>query len=269
MRPSTAHSPTFAQSERLEKELTSKAVGIASFWANLALAERMAEEAAASRASSMSDARKILVAAQHHVAETDVQWLTSAAEVPALQLPPSVTPYATSKARVPKGSLWAVKQQQLAAKRKTGETWATLMQAALRKIRKQEVVEKADLDQLDHSGMPQSERLVFDISRELILDEDEGRLGKDKVKDLMVAMSGIVDLRTWRVRRPPSLVQANLKVQQQDLVTLLDSLNEPLRKGPRMLVLRCRDLIGKNAVAEENGEEPSLFTGVIRAIEYL
>ncbi|KAG0264759.1 hypothetical protein DFQ27_001031 [Actinomortierella ambigua] len=206
------------------------------------LAERMAEEAAASRASSVSDARKILVAAQHHVAKTDIQRFCT---------------------------LWAVKQQQLAAKRKTGETWATLMQAALRKIRKQEVVEKADLDQLDHSGMPQSERLVFDISRELILDEDEGRLGKDKVKDLMVAMSGIVDLRTWRVRRPPSLVQANLKVRQQDLVTLLDSLKEPLRKGPRILVLRCRDLIGKNAVAEENGEEPSLFTGVIRAIEYL
>ncbi|KAF9150227.1 hypothetical protein DFQ26_001653, partial [Actinomortierella ambigua] len=256
--------------KRLEREMVSKSVGIASYWANLALAERMAEEAAASRASSVSDARKILVAAQHHVAKTDIQWFStaSAAEAPTLQLPPPATPHATSQAKAPKGTLWAVKQQQLAAKRKTGETWATLMQAALRKICKLEIVEKTALDQLDHSGMPQSERLVFDISRELIMDE-EGRLGKDKIKDLMVAMSGIVDLRTWKVRHPPSLVQANLMVRQQGLVELLDSLKEPLRMGPRMLVLRCRRLIGKDADAELNGEEPSPFTGMIRAIEYL
>ncbi|KAF9149703.1 hypothetical protein DFQ26_001864, partial [Actinomortierella ambigua] len=132
----------------------------------------------------------------------------------------------------------------------------------------QEIGDKTALDRLDHSGMSQSERLVLDISRQLVLD-DEGRLDKDNVKDLMVAMSGIVDLRTRKVRHPPSLVQVDLMVRQQGLDDLLDSLKEPWRMGPRMLVLRCRRLIGKNAEADENGEELSPFTGMIRAIEYL
>ncbi|KAF9151424.1 hypothetical protein DFQ26_001246, partial [Actinomortierella ambigua] len=255
--------------ERLQREMVSKCVGIESYWANLALAERMAEEAAASRASTVSDARKILVAAQHHVAETDTKWFSSAAEVPVLQLPPPATPHATSQTEAPEDTLWAAKQQQLAVKKKIGKTWATLMQAALGKIRNLAIVKKKDLDQLDNSGMPQSERIVFDIARNLIVHEDEGRLIKDKVKDLMVAMSGIVDLRTWEVRRSPSMVQASLIVRQQGLVDLLDSLGGPLLLGSRTLILHCQCLIGESAVAELKGEKPLPFKGMIRAIEHL
>ncbi|KAG0264765.1 hypothetical protein DFQ27_001037 [Actinomortierella ambigua] len=194
---------------------------------------------------------------------------TAPAPAPGSQLPPLFT---RRRYKAPKCPLWAVKQQRLAAKTKTSTTWATLIEAALRKIRKEEIDDKTtleQLDQLDQNGMSQSERHLLEILHRLIVDDNEGGLGKDNVKNLMVAMSGIVDLRTWEVHRSPSLVQADLIVREQGLVDLLDSLEGPLQMGPRMLVLRCRDLIGKNAVAEERGEEPSPYTGMIKAIEYL
>ncbi|KAF9160828.1 hypothetical protein DFQ26_005141 [Actinomortierella ambigua] len=202
--------------------------------------------------------------------QQDVQSCNAATAAPApapgSQLPPLFT---RRRFKAPKYPLWAVKQQRLAAKTKTSTTWATLIEAALRKIRKEEISDKAALDRLDQNGMSQSERHLLRILRRLVVDDNEGRLGKDDVKDLMVAMSGIIDLRTWEMRRPPSLIQADLMILQRGLSELLASLEGPSQIGTRLLILRCQCLIGKFADAELKGEKPSPFKGMIRVIEYL
>ncbi|KAF9413081.1 hypothetical protein BGZ76_005092, partial [Entomortierella beljakovae] len=92
--------------------------------------------------------------------------------------------------------------------------WHTLMVACVNKLRNHI---PSGLDSLSFEGLDGLERIIFKISHDLL---QRPHLTKADTKDLMVAMSGVLDLRTWDYDEAPELIMPALDACNDSITAL-------------------------------------------------
>ncbi|KAF9171729.1 hypothetical protein BGX20_007049, partial [Mortierella sp. AD010] len=141
--------------------------------------------------------------------------------------------------------------------------WLALMVACVNKLRNHNTNE---LDGLSFEGLKDLEVVIFKLSRKLL---QKPHLTTDETKDLMVAMSGILDLRTWDYNKAPEVVEPTLDVCHNDIDQFNRQLSNDLRLGIQMLALNCNVQIGKISQQRMQGDDVPSSTPMLRLVSHL
>ncbi|ORZ26617.1 hypothetical protein BCR41DRAFT_384217 [Lobosporangium transversale] len=121
------------------------------------------------------------------------------------------------------------------------------------------------LDSLSLGGLEELEVPIFKISRKLLR---QTHLSMMETKDLMVAMSGILDLRTWDCDRAPSAIEPTLYSNNDDIGQLNTQLSKTLRLGVQMFALNCDVKIGEIAEVKMQGGDVPTSTPMLRLVSH-
>ncbi|KAF9088959.1 hypothetical protein BGX27_002593 [Mortierella sp. AM989] len=143
------------------------------------------------------------------------------------------------------------------------EPWRVLMVACINKLRNHST---DGLDKLSLEGLQKLEIVIFKISRRLL---QQSHLSTQETKDLMVAMSGILDLRAWDYSQAPAIAEPVLNTQNNDIDQLNIQLSRDLRLGVQMFTLKCEARIGEIAKAKMRGEDVPATTPMLRLVVHL
>ncbi|KAG0364993.1 hypothetical protein BGZ54_006960 [Gamsiella multidivaricata] len=142
------------------------------------------------------------------------------------------------------------------------EPWKSLTQAAINKIRGHSI---NSLENLSCEGLSGIESHLFErILSYLAIDN----LSPLELKDLFVALTGIIDLRVTTYKDLTSAVPA-LEEKDPELDQLLKQLSKFLRLGLRTLVLKCDVMLGGLAKKELEGTDAPPQMAIIRLVRYL
>ncbi|KAF9431832.1 hypothetical protein BGZ76_011641, partial [Entomortierella beljakovae] len=110
------------------------------------------------------------------------------------------------------------------------------------------------------------EIVIFKLSRKLL---QQPSLTTDETKDLMVVMTGILDLCSWDYSKAPAVVEPMLDVCHDDINQLNRQLSKDLRLGIQMFTLSCKVQIGKISQKKMQGDDISSSAPMLHLVSYL
>ncbi|KAF9433016.1 hypothetical protein BGZ76_009990, partial [Entomortierella beljakovae] len=143
------------------------------------------------------------------------------------------------------------------------EPWSNLMIACVNKLRNHNT---DDLDNLSFEGLKPIEIVILKLSRKLL---QQTHLSTKETKDLMVAMSGILDLRSWECRIAPSAIEDALYAENDEIKQLNTQLAKDLHLGLPIFALKCDVKIGDISKMIIQGEDAPFTTPMLRFVSHL
>ncbi|KAK3823528.1 MAG: hypothetical protein J3Q66DRAFT_144255 [Benniella sp.] len=141
------------------------------------------------------------------------------------------------------------------------EPWKGLLQACVDKVRNQPM----KLESLNDNGLTELERWLF---QRVLYYLSLPSLSLSESKDMLVAATGIVDLRAAQYKNLCSKV-AELSAKVEGLIAILETLRQDLTLGSPVLVLRCNVRIGKISQDQLNGNDIPFHTPMIELVRHI